>query len=65
MLNHIMPFESFKHMKDDDIRDIFAYLRSVPPVKHRISNTDPPAMCEVCGQSHGLGELNKKTESQK
>jgi mono/diheme cytochrome c family protein len=60
MLNHIMPFESFKNMTDDDIRDIFAYLKSVKPVKHRISNTDPPAKCEICGQTHGLGELNKK-----
>jgi len=55
-----MPFEAFKGMKDDDIKDIFAFLRSLPPVKHRVSNTDPPAKCEVCGQTHGLGELNKK-----
>ena len=60
MLNHIMPFESFKGMKDDDIKDIFAYLKSVPPVKHRVSNTDAPTKCEVCGQTHGLGEFNKK-----
>ena len=60
MLNHIMPFESFKNMKDDDIKDIFAYLKAQKPVKHRVSNTDPPAKCEICGQTHGLGELNKK-----
>ena len=60
VLDHIMPFESFKNITDDDLRDIFAYLKSVKPVKHRISNTDPPAKCEVCGQTHGLGELNKK-----
>ena len=60
MLNHIMPFEAFKHMKDDDIKDIYAYLKSVPQVKHRVSNTDAPGKCEICGQTHGLGELNKK-----
>jgi mono/diheme cytochrome c family protein len=60
VLNHIMPFESFKNITDDDLTDIFAYLKSVKPVKHRVSNTDPPAKCEVCGQTHGLGELNKK-----
>ena len=60
MLNHIMPFESFKNMTDGDISDIFAYLKTVKPVKHRISNTDPPTKCEICNQTHGLGELNKK-----
>lgn len=60
MLNHIMPFESFKNMTDADIVDIFAYLKTVSPVKHRISNTDPPTACVICNQSHGLGELNKK-----
>jgi mono/diheme cytochrome c family protein len=58
MLNHIMPFESFKNMTDGDISDIFAYLKTVTPVKHRISNTDPPTPCPLCKQTHGLGELN-------
>jgi len=60
LVNHIMPFEFFKNMTDDDLRDIFAYIKSVPPVKHRVSNTDPPTMCPVCNQKHGLGELNVK-----
>jgi hypothetical protein len=47
-------------MTDEDLSDIFAYVRTLTPVKHRISNTDPPALCAVCGQSHGLGELNAK-----
>jgi mono/diheme cytochrome c family protein len=59
MLNHIMPFESFKNMTDGDIGDIFAYLKTVTPVKHRISNTDPPTPCPICKQTHGLGEMNK------
>jgi len=58
MLSHIMPFEFFRNITDDDLRDIFAYLRAQPPVKHRISNTDPPTMCPVCKQEHGLGNLN-------
>jgi mono/diheme cytochrome c family protein len=60
MLNHIMPFNSFKNMTDGDISDIFAYLKTLKPVKHRISNTDPPTPCPLCKQTHGLGELNKK-----
>ena len=31
-----------KNMTDDDLRDVWAYLKSRPPVKHRVSNTDPP-----------------------
>ena len=60
MLSHIMPFEFFRNMTDDDIRDVFAYLKAQPPVKHRISNTDPPTLCGVCNRTHGLGELNAK-----
>lgn len=60
MLNHVMPFESYRNITDADLADMFAFLKTVPPVKHRISNTDPPTMCAVCKQSHGLGELNSK-----
>jgi cytochrome c553 len=60
MLNHIMPFEWFRNMTDDDIRDIYAFLKSVPPVKHRVSNTDEPTPCPLCKQTHGLGDLNKQ-----
>lgn len=60
LLNHVMPFEFLKNMTDSDISDVFAFLKTVAPVKHRINNTDPPTMCVVCNQSHGLGELNKK-----
>lgn len=60
MLSHVMPFAFLRNMTDDDLRDVFAYLKSVPPVQHRVSNTDPPTACPLCNQSHGLGELNVK-----
>jgi mono/diheme cytochrome c family protein len=60
LLFHAMPFLNYRNMTDEDLSDIFAYLRSLSPVKHRISNTDPPALCAVCGQTHGLGEMNVK-----
>ena len=62
VLSHIMPFEWFRNITDEDVGDMFAYLRTLTPVKHRVSNTDPPAPCPVCGQSHGLGELNAAPE---
>jgi hypothetical protein len=58
MLNHIMPFENFRKLTEDDLRDMFAYLKSVPPVKHRVSNTEPPTQCALCGGAHGLGDKN-------
>ncbi len=61
-LNPIMPIENYRNMTDDDLRDVWAYLRSVPPVTHRVSNTDAAAKCPVCGQTHGLGDLNKAPE---
>jgi hypothetical protein len=57
-LSHIMPFEAFKNMTDSDLADLFAYLETLPPVDHRVSNTDPPSYCGICRQEHGLGELN-------
>jgi hypothetical protein len=36
------------------------YLKTIKPVQHRISNTDPPTKCPLCGQTHGLGDLNVK-----
>lgn len=62
VLSHIMPFENFKNITDEDLSDIWAYMQTIAPVKHRVSNTDPPAPCVVCGQTHGLGELNQKAK---
>ena len=36
------------------------YIKAQPPVKHRVSNVDPPTKCAICGQTHGLGDLNAK-----
>ena len=57
-LSAAMPWVFFRTLSDEDLAAIFAYLQTVPPVRHRISNTDPPTLCPVCGRRHGLGELN-------
>jgi mono/diheme cytochrome c family protein len=57
-LNHIMPWKHFRHMTDDDLKAIFAYLRTLKPVKHRVDNTEPVAYCKVCGGTHGYGDRN-------
>ena len=58
-LNSIMPFGEFNNLTDDDLRAMYAYLRSVPPIKHRVDNTLPPTYCKVCKQKHGGGEENR------
>jgi cytochrome c2 len=60
VLSHIMPFSGYKSLTDDDLRDMFAYLKSVPKVTHRVSNTDAKTLCALCGEVHGLGDRNVK-----
>jgi hypothetical protein len=37
---------------------MFAYLRTVPAVKHRVDNSLPPTDCKVCRGKHGAGDQN-------
>jgi len=57
-LSSAMPWVFFREMTDEDLGAVFAYLNTVPPVRHRVSNFDPPTYCPLCGRRHGLGELN-------
>jgi hypothetical protein len=57
-LNSIMPFGEFKNLTDDDLKAMFAYVRTLPPVKHRVDNSLPPTYCKVCKKKHGGGEQN-------
>jgi mono/diheme cytochrome c family protein len=58
-LSSIMPWGYFRNMTDDDLKAIFAYLRTLPPVRHRVDNTEVPTPCPVCNRRHGLGEMNR------
>lgn len=57
-LASIMPWGYFRNMTDDDLKAIFAYVRTLPPVKHRVDNTEAPTLCRICGRRHGHGEMN-------
>ena len=59
-LNQAMPWYSYRHMTDDDLKAIFAYLKTVAPVKHIVDNTEPPTYCPVCKTTHGGGAQNHK-----
>jgi hypothetical protein len=57
-LNSIMPFGDFKNLTDDDLKAIYAYLLTVPSIKHRVDNTLPATYCKLCKQKHGAGDQN-------
>ena len=57
-LSPFMPASYFRNMTDQDLGDIFAYLRSVSPVSHRVDNTEGATYCKVCRGKHGFGSKN-------
>ena len=54
----IMPWRYFGQMENDDLKAIFAYLRTVNPVRHRVDNSEPVAFSRICKQKHHGGALN-------
>lgn len=60
-LSGIMPYAQLSMLTDEDMRAIFEFIKAQPPVRHRVSNTDEPTLCRVCGETHGRGNLNVKT----
>jgi mono/diheme cytochrome c family protein len=38
-----MPWFNYAEMSDDDLRAVFAYLKSIPPVRNRVPAPLPPA----------------------
>ena len=57
-LNASMPWRAYGKMTDDDLKAIFAYLRTLKPVHHLVDNSEPPTLCKLCGQKHGYGDHN-------
>jgi len=57
-LNPLMPRIDFGKMTDEDLKAVFAYLKTLKPIQHRVDNTEPPTPCKKCGGMHGLGERN-------
>src|SRR3974390_210937 len=43
-LNSAMPWLFYRNMTDSDLKAIFAYLKALPPISHRIDNTQPPTL---------------------
>jgi len=60
-LSGIMPYDHFNRLTPEDMKAIFGYIKAQKPVQHRVSNTDEPTDCAVCGITHGRGGMNVKT----
>jgi Cytochrome c len=59
-INQIMPWFVYRNMTDEDLKSIFAYLKTIKPVKHLVDNTEPPTLCVICKSTHGGGDKNHK-----
>jgi len=57
-INQIMPWHAYRGMTDEDIAAMFAYLKTLKPVRHHVDNTEPPTFCKICRQTHGGGNQN-------
>ena len=57
-LSQIMPWWVYRGMTEEDLKDVFAYIRAVPAVAHRVDNSKPATACKQCGFSHGAGDQN-------
>ena len=60
-LSGIMPYDHLARLSPEDMAAIFAYIKAQQPVQHRVSNTDEPTDCALCGVKHGRGNLNVKS----
>lgn len=59
-INPVMPWWIFRNMTDEDLTAIFAYLKTLKPVSHRVDNSVPPTRCPLDGAMHGAGDRNLK-----
>ncbi len=59
-LNPVMPWQFTGGLTDQDLSDMYAYLRTFKPVRHYVNNVDAPTLCKKCGLAHGLGSQNNQ-----
>jgi len=41
-----MPWQMYKHLRDDELKAIFAYLKSTKPIKNVVPQPQPPAVAK-------------------
>jgi mono/diheme cytochrome c family protein len=63
-IHNFMPWQMYGKQTDEDLKATFAYIKTIPPVQHRVDNSLPPTDCPRCGLRHGAGNQNKPATSQ-
>lgn len=58
-IHDAMPWIGYGQQTDDDLKAIFAYIKTLSPVPHRVDNSLPPTDCPRCGNVHGAGNQNQ------
>ena len=58
-LSDLMPWAHYRNMTDEDLKAIFAYLKTLKPVDHYVDNALQPTLCAKCKLQHGGGERNR------
>ena len=59
-LSKTMPWPALRNLTDEDLAAIFAYLKTLKPISHRVDNSQPPTLCPLDGAMHGAGNQNKR-----
>jgi len=62
-LANIMPWAVFRNLTDQDVKAIYAYLRTIKPVQHRVDNTELARYCKLCRHKHGFGDRNEAAQA--
>ena len=57
-LDDMMPWATYQGLTDDDLKAMWAYVRTLKPVKHTVDNALPPTACVLCKGTHGGGDQN-------
>jgi len=59
-LSKTMPWSAFRNLTDQDLAAMFAYLKTLRPIAHRVDNKEAPSLCPLDGTMHGAGNKNRK-----
>jgi len=60
-----MPWIAFRNLNDDDLKSIYAYLRTVPPVKNLVPDYQPPTAPAAENIASSSVQPNARTASGK
>jgi hypothetical protein len=48
-----MPWPSYRHLTDEDLKAVFAYLKTIPPIQNKVPEYQPPAGGAMMGGPGG------------